>query len=396
MLGGPLAPRAPGRRGGDHVFGFFTKILRAAKRAGPWRLAAAGALAAGAIALGLALRHPPSLAEAAHAAARGAQVPEELVLALAYADTRGRAEAMPTRAGGRGWVRLYEGGGPRGVAAGASALGVDVKNVLAEPARGLAAAARLLAAAPDAPPRLRRADPAAWEGPLRHFFAAPDPVAAGLYADGVLRLWRYGFRSVDERGEPFGVAPAGGEAPPLAPAAGAAPAGLVGSRLATYVGASPASHRPPREPGPRRVTHLIVHTTELPFASTVAFFRAPRTPVGSHYGLRAQDGLALQFVDEAEVAFHDACFNEASIGLEHEAVSAAGRAWFNVELYRASAALAADVIARHGIAFDREHVLGHGEAPDCSDHTDPGPDWDWDLYMRYVREALDARPPAPP
>ncbi|HEU4404514.1 MAG TPA: peptidoglycan recognition family protein [Polyangiaceae bacterium] len=363
-------------------------------RVRPGHLAAAGGLVAGALGLAAFLwcaTRKPTLAEAARVAAQRAELPEGLVLSVAYADGRGRVTALPVREGGRGWVRLHEAFGARSPTAGAALLGVDVARVRSEPALGLEAAARLLAAAPGAPPAGRRGEPDGWDAALRHFFGGRDALAASLYADGVLRLWRQGFRGVDDEGAAFEAAAAGGaaRAPELPGLPAPAPAGAPG---VPYVGASGASHRPPEKPGPRPITHLIVHTTELPFAATVGYFRAPRTGVGSHYGLRAQDGFAVQFIDEADVAFHDACFNEHSVGIEHEAMSGAGRVWFSDELYRASARLVADIAARRGIAPDREHILGHGEAPDCSDHTDPGPDWDWGRYLRYVREAYDAHP----
>jgi hypothetical protein len=363
-------------------------------RRNPWGLTvvACGLVAAGlgvTLLVGRALRRP-ALAEAARAAARRAELPEGLVLAVAYADTRGRAAPMPTREGGQGWVRLHEAFGARSPKAGAALMGADVARVRAEPALGLEAAARLLASTPEAPPPGRRADPGAWDAALRRFFGFQDPVSASLYADGVLRLWRGGFRGTDEAGAPFAAAAAGGEAAPLT--LERAPPLARGAPGVAFVGSALGSHRPPKEGGPREITHVVVHTTELPFASTVAYFRGPRTAVGSHYGLRAQDGLVVQFIDEAEVAFHDACFNENSIGIEHEAVSAAGRAWFTDELYRASAELVVDIAMRTGVTIDREHIVGHGEAPDCSDHTDPGPDWDWDLYMRYVHQAYAVHP----
>lgn len=339
------------------------------------------------------MRRPPTLAEAARRAAERANVPEGLVLALAYAETRGQAVGIPTRGGGRGWVRLHDALASQSPVRGAELVGVDVARVRSEPALGLEASARLLGAAPSAPAEARRNDPDAWGEALRYFCGIADPIGGSLYADGVLRLWRRGFRGVDERGEAFEAIAAGGEVRAPEMLGIDRPPELIGRPGTPYVGASNASHRAPNEPGPRRVTHLVVHTTELPFATTVAYFRSPRTAVGSHYGVRAQDGLAVQFIDEAQVAFHDACFNETTVGIEHEAFSASGRAWFTDELYRASAAIAADVARRHGVPVDREHIVGHGEAPDCSDHTDPGPDWNWDLYLRYVREAFEAAPP---
>lgn len=372
----------------------FAKLSSASGRLRAGRLAAACALVG--CALGLVwwrTRRPPTLAEAARRAAERANVPEGLVLALAYAETRGQAVVIPTRGGGRGWVRLHDALASQSPVKGAALVGVDVARVRSEPALGLEASARLLAAAPGAPAAERRGDPDAWGEALRYFCGIADPMGGSLYSDGVVRLWRRGFRGVDEQGEAFEAIAAGGEVRAPDVVGVERPPELIGRTGTPYVGASNASHRAPNEPGPRRVTHLVVHTTELPFATTVAYFRSPRTAVGSHYGVRAQDGLAVQFIDEAQVAFHDACFNETTVGIEHEAFSASGRAWLTDELYRASAAIAADVARRHGVPVDREHIVGHGEAPDCSDHSDPGPDWNWDLYMRYVREAFEAAPP---
>src|SRR6185312_526773 len=35
----------------------------------------------------------------------------------------------------------------------------------------------------------------------------------------------------------------------------------------------------------------------------------------------------------------------------------------------------------------KEHgpIVGHGEAPDCSTHTDPGAGWNWDHYIELVK-----------
>jgi N-acetyl-anhydromuramyl-L-alanine amidase AmpD len=54
-------------------------------------------------------------------------------------------------------------------------------------------------------------------------------------------------------------------------------------------------------------------------------------------------------------------------------------------MYAASARLTAATCRRYGIPVDRKHILGHVEVPG-TDHTDPGPHWDWDRYIRLVRK----------
>ncbi|HEY5932985.1 MAG TPA: peptidoglycan recognition family protein, partial [Kofleriaceae bacterium] len=108
------------------------------------------------------------------------------------------------------------------------------------------------------------------------------------------------------------------------------------------------------------------------------------TKVGAHYLVDSVTGTTVQMADERLVVFHDACFNEESIGIEHEGYVEAGQLWYSDEQYEASARLVRDIAKRHEIPLDRDHILGHGEAPDCSDHTDPGPGWDWDRFMGLV------------
>ena len=47
-----------------------------------------------------------------------------------------------------------------------------------------------------------------------------------------------------------------------------------------------------------------------------------------------------------------------------------------------------DIARRHGLPLDRAHVMGHDEAPDCSEHDDPGPGWDWAAYEQRLRTTV--------
>jgi hypothetical protein len=269
-------------------------------------------------------------------------VPRELLLSLAYADTRGSAAANP---------RAH--------------------------AANLGAAARAAGVAPSSP--LAR-----WHAPLLAAHAGRDPVAASLHVGEVMLELSRGFRGVDASGSPFSVAPHPEIAPPPAPAGDEVT--FLGEPGVARWRAAASTHRPARS-SPRRVTHIVIHTMEGTFPTIVELFRREGTPVGAHYVVRASDGLIAQMVDERDVAFHDGCFNEATIGVEHEGFAAEGRRWFSEAALRASARLVVGVARRHDVPLDRQHVIGHGEAPDCSDHTDPGPAWDWQAYMHFLEEA---------
>ena len=331
----------------------------------------------------------PHLGAAAARAAADSGVPERIVLAMAYAESRG--QAIVTEDGARQWVRLVPWRGGRNLAAAAAALGVSEARVRRDPELALRGAATLLARTLGAPSPSAAAAAAAsssslqaWRAALERFNGGRDPLGDALYADEVLGFAAGGFGGTADDGRAFGL-PAAGAPPPSPPQAAwpPRPPSLVGAAFARFVPASAAASRPRIEP----IRYIVLHTTENMFPVTVEYFRRPTTAVAAHYLVRASDGLVVQLVDERRAAFHDACFNDGSIGIEHEGYVAAGRRWYSDAMYRASARLVRDVAARNGIPLDRRHILGHGETPDCSDHVDPGPDWDWDRFMRLVTSA---------
>jgi hypothetical protein len=324
------------------------------------------------------------LATAARAAAAAAGIAPELLLAVAYAESRGHAaSSSPVM---RSWIRLHPARASRSPQRGSALAGLSLAQLRRDPSAALQASAALLADAARASGVAPNSAPGrAWAPALGRFHGGRDAVANRLYADEVLALLSTGFQGRDHHGVPF-AAPAMALAPAAPLAWPARPDHVVGSAFAPFVSASESGQRPLAIPI-RRPRYIVVHTTEGSFPTILEYFQGARTPVSAHYLLRASDGLTVQMVDERAVAFHDACFNEESIGIEHEATAAAGGVWFGDALYRASARLVRDVARRHDIPLDRAHILGHDEAPDCSAHTDPGPAWDWDRFMGLVRGA---------
>lgn len=159
---------------------------------------------------------------------------------------------------------------------------------------------------------------------------------------------------------------------------------------ANWTAASPANWRLADRPDDYRVDRIVVHVTQGGFASSVDAFKNPFHKASAHYIVR-QDGHVEQMVRELDVAFHAANrdMNERSVGIEHVGFVDRPRD-FTDAMYAASARLAADVCRRYGIPADRGHILGHNEVPGA-DHTDPGPHWDWDRYIRMVRQELGVK-----
>lgn len=326
------------------------------------------------------------LLSASREAAAAAGVRADVLLAMAHTESRGHPPASARGAGG--WIRLHPARPSRSPRRGSALSGVALEEVLADDAAALSASAALLADAARATGIDAATAPArAWGPALVRFHGGRDALANRLYADDVLGFLARGFVGRDQHGVRYALGPAG--SPPGPARWPARPGDVSGASFAPFLPASESGQHPMDIPI-RRPRFIVIHTTEGSFPTILEYFQGKRTEVAAHYLLRASDGLTVQMVDERRVAFHDACFNEASIGIEHEAHAGAGGAWFGEALYRASARLVRDVALRHGIPLDRDHILGHDEAPDCSTHTDPGPAWDWARFMELVRSPAAA------
>ncbi|MET8572160.1 N-acetylmuramoyl-L-alanine amidase [Streptomyces sp. NPDC004783] len=163
--------------------------------------------------------------------------------------------------------------------------------------------------------------------------------------------------------------------------------GAVDYAGARWVAASDANWRRADRPDDFGIDMVIVHVTQGSFASAVKAFQDPGHKAATHY-IVGQDGHVTQMIRELDVAYHagNRDYNERSVGIEHEGFVDRPRD-FTAAMYAASARLTAGICARYGIPVDREHIIGHVEVPG-TDHTDPGPHWDWDRYMRLVRRAV--------
>ncbi|ATY98318.1 N-acetylmuramoyl-L-alanine amidase [Streptomyces cavourensis] len=162
---------------------------------------------------------------------------------------------------------------------------------------------------------------------------------------------------------------------------------------ATWIAASEANWRRADRPDDFRIDRVIIHVTQGSFDSAVQVFQDPAHRAATHY-IVGQDGRVVQMIRELDVAYQagNRSFNERAVGIEHEGFVDRPED-LTKEMYEASARLTASICARYDIPIDREHIIGHVEVPG-TDHTDPGPHWDWDRYLKLVRRAATA-PPTP-
>ncbi|MER7644874.1 N-acetylmuramoyl-L-alanine amidase [Streptomyces sp. NPDC126522] len=144
-----------------------------------------------------------------------------------------------------------------------------------------------------------------------------------------------------------------------------------------------ASNRPSTYP----LNYVVIHVTQETYPNTLSIFQNPQKKVSAHYLVRSADGHVAQCVREADIAWHAGNwdYNTRSIGIEHEGWVDQPQ-WFTNALYEQSAKLTAAICTKYGLPKDRAHIIGHYEVPG-TDHTDPGPNWDWTRYIRLVNFA---------
>ncbi|MEU4259446.1 MULTISPECIES: N-acetylmuramoyl-L-alanine amidase [Streptomyces] len=163
---------------------------------------------------------------------------------------------------------------------------------------------------------------------------------------------------------------------------------------AVWTAAARANWRRADRPDDFGIDRVVIHVVQGSYATALRVFKNPGHGAATHYVV-GKDGRVAQMIRELDVAFHagNRDMNERSIGIEHEGFVDRPQD-FTPEMYAASARLTAGICARYGIPVDREHVIGHVEV-EGTDHTDPGPHWDWDRYMELVRRAAASPRPSP-
>ncbi|WP_407700352.1 N-acetylmuramoyl-L-alanine amidase [Streptomyces beihaiensis] len=157
--------------------------------------------------------------------------------------------------------------------------------------------------------------------------------------------------------------------------------------LAEYVPATPYNYTRSNRPATCSFEYVIIHVTQETYQNTIDIFQDASKKVSAHYLVRSADGHIAQMVREKDIAWHAGNwdYNTHSVGIEHEGW-VDQPSYFTDAMYEQSALLTASVCARHGIPKDRDHIIGHYQVPG-TDHTDPGPYWDWSRYMDLVNSA---------
>lgn len=152
---------------------------------------------------------------------------------------------------------------------------------------------------------------------------------------------------------------------------------------ARWYGAHTNGYSNTSRPGANDINKIIIHITQGSWSSAINWFNDSRAGVSAHYVVRSSDGFIGQCVEEEDIAYHAGNWpvNQTSIGIEHEGYGN-DPGWLTSNLYNSSARLSAYLANKYNIPIDRNHFLGHKQV---SSTACPGNYWDWDRYLRLVR-----------
>ncbi len=357
---------------------------------------------------------PGALATAFATASQRYGVPQPLLMAVAYAETRWNAGLATSAANGEdgtgesvyGPMALYlDPGGTGTIAQAAADLGVGTSQVEFDPATNILGAAAVLfddGKATNGGNKPPADDVNAWYGAVAKYVGTDRYEPSKWFADRVYSLLSSGVSANASDGENLTLSsqqvnPQTGQidvlnlshlqpGPSDYPAADEwIPAG------GNHYG---AANRPDKG---LFIQYIVIHDTEVDYPGTVRAFRNPGGCCSANYVVDGEDSSAYptvtQFVHHKDIAYHagNYWFNQHSIGIEHVGFADAPGGYYTHKMYDASARLVAYLSAVYSIPIDRAHILGHDSVPGPTPaythgmHWDPGPFWDWAYYLDRVK-----------
>ncbi len=400
----------------------------------PKILASLAALALPVVALGVSSGGPPAaastpapgLAAAFHSAAQQYGVPESVLLAVSYAETRwDDHQGKSSTSGGYGPMhltaadpsalversagqKLAKGDSLRTLYEASDLTGMDPVALRSDAAANVAGGAALLASYQKSLglPVGATTSPADWYGAVASYSGSSNRVGASAFADDVYAILARGAARTTNVGQQVSmpavaVSPARSQVSRLKLAAGAkdsagveCPAGLACESLpAPYektgeTAGDYGNHDLANRPKTGKIDYIVIHDTEGGWQGTLNLVQDP-TYVSWQYTMRSSDGHTWQHVKAKDVAWHAGNWyvNMHSIGIEHEGFAAQGATWYTEALYRNSARLVKYLAKKNNIPLDRAHIIGHDQVPGtlpstvAGMHWDPGPYWDWEHYF---------------
>ncbi|MEV0620420.1 N-acetylmuramoyl-L-alanine amidase [Nonomuraea sp. NPDC050404] len=334
-------------------------------------------------------------------------VPRDLLVALAYAETHlDGHNGEPSASNGYGVMHLVSNPTNHSLEKAAELTELPAGKLRTDDAANILGGAAVLRAHADelGLDESARKDPGGWYRAVAKYGNASSPELARLYADAVYEQLGLGISARGVQVKPQEVTADRGEyakAPDLNARAGKQAEGRAGNRAegqddaqiaaaspdyppAAWVAANSGNYRVSNRETSYNIDKVVIHVTQGSYAGTISWFQNPSANVSAHYVVKSSNGAITQMVRDKDVAWHagNSSYNNRSIGIEHEGW-VNDPSWFTDAMYRASAALTRHLCDKYGIPKTRTGIIGHNEVPGAT-HTDPGSHWNWTTYMNYV------------
>jgi N-acetyl-anhydromuramyl-L-alanine amidase AmpD len=380
-----------------------------------------------------AVPSPGSAAEAFHAASQQYGVPESVLLAVSYAETRwDDHDGQPSTSGGFGLMHLTDAAageteetsaGLKAAAAGslhtlsraADLTGLDPAVLRTDATANIAGGAALLADSQRGLGLPVGADTSVgdWYAAVGEYAGADNQTGASAFADDVYAILARGAARTTNTGQQLALAaqsvvPERAQLARTKLPAEARPTGAVECPKKLACESLPApyqefgagdygNHDKANRPETGKIDYIVIHDTEGGWQGTLNLVQDP-TYVSWQYTMRSSDGKIWQHVAAKDVAWHAGNWyvNMHSIGIEHEGFAAQGATWYTEALYRNSARLVRYLAQKNDIPLDRAHIIGHDQVPGtipstvAGMHWDPGPYWDWEHYFDLLGAPIHA------
>jgi len=151
----------------------------------------------------------------------------------------------------------------------------------------------------------------------------------------------------------------------------------------------------------RKIIAIVDHITAGAFSGAVSWLSNPAAKASAHY-IISRAGEIVQLVADENKAWHAGGPNKPNwpvydgtdpnlytIGIEHEGYKdQGGNGQLTEDQYQATLWLHRQLIAKHGIKIDRDHIIGHYRIDSVNRPNCPGPAFPWDRLF----DDLDNKP----
>lgn len=311
-------------------------------------------------------------------------VPRELLMAIGWVESRWAQRPLErSMLGGYGIMHLIEDGEGGSLARAAELTGHTRDELKRDPVANIRGGAAVLREVADrtfgGTPNLNPQELADWFPVILNLPPTDDPGQAQEYAIDVFSAMARGeSRAFEDGTVTLTASPADYERHLL-----------FGSKKGYLTPDYPSAkwnRSPNYTAGRSSYQYVVIHTVQGSYAGCISWFKNTASKVSAHYVIRSSDGEITQMVEHKDTAWHAGCYNNKSIGIEHEGYVSDPK-WYTDAMYTASAKLTRWIADKHGIPKTRSRIIGHVEVdPACNKnrHTDPGPNWNWTKYMNLV------------